>query len=259
MQHIQKWPEHLKHGRWILKSNWIELNSFETDRKKSTPRPPMQKAPGGDTLIDLPEIDAVRQSVGSNVTLNAAVYSRHSRRKFSDKALSLAELAYLLWATQGVRKKTDKISLRTVPSGGARHPLETYIFVQRVDGLEPGLYHYLPLDHKLELVKDAASFEGDSEQMLNEALLDHNFGAAVTFIWTAFPYRSERAYAFEAYRLILLDAGHVCQNLYLACEAIGAGTCAVGAYDQEKSDRLLNVDGREEFVVYAAPVGKAAD
>ncbi|MFW5712074.1 MAG: SagB/ThcOx family dehydrogenase [bacterium] len=259
MQNIQKWPEHLKHGRWILKSNWIELNSFETDRKQNAPRPPMQTTPSADSLINLPEIDSVRGSVGSDVTLNAAVYNRKSRRKFSDEALSLTELTYLLWATQGVRKKTDKMTLRTVPSGGARHPFETYIFVQRVEGLEPGLYHYLPLDHKLELVKDAAGFEGKSERVLNEALLDHNFGAAATFIWTALPYRSERAYAFEAYRLILLDAGHVCQNLYLACEAIGAGTCAVGAYDQEKSDRLLGVDGNEEFVVYAAPVGKALD
>ena len=259
MQNIQNWPEHLKHGRWILKSNWIELNSFETDRKKNAPRPPMQKASQSDSVIELPDIDSVRRSVGSESTLNEVVSSRKSRRKFSDESLSLAELTYLLWATQGVRKKTDKMTLRTVPSGGARHPLETYIFVQRVEGLEPGLYHYLPLDHKLELLKPAAAYADEAEKILDEALLDHNFGAAATFIWTAFPYRSERAYAFEAYRLILLDAGHVCQNLYLACEAIGAGTCAVGAYDQEKSDRLLGVDGSEEFVVYAAPVGKALD
>ncbi len=259
MQNIEKWPEHLTHGRWILKSNWIELNSFETDRKKSTPRPPMQKAPQSESLIELPAIESVRGSVGSGVTLNDAIFSRKSRRKFSSEALSLAELSYLLWTTQGVRKKTDKMTLRSVPSGGARHPFETYVFVQRVDGLEPGLYHYLPLDHSLELVKPAESFQDDTEKLLDEALLNHNFGAAATFIWTAFPYRSERAYAFEAYRLILLDAGHVCQNLYLACEAIKAGTCAIGAYDQEKSDRLLGVDGEEEFVVYAAPVGKALD
>ena len=259
MQNIEKWPEHLRHGRWILKSTWIELSSFETDRKKSTPRPPMQKPPQSESIIELPAIDFVRRSVGSELTLNEAVFSRKSRRKFSDEALSLAELTYLLWTTQGVRKQTDKMTLRTVPSGGARHPFETYVFVQRVEGLEAGLYHYLPLDHTLELVKTAGSFQGAAEKLLDEALLDHNFGAAATFIWTAFPYRSERAYAFEAYRLILLDAGHVCQNLYLACEAIGAGTCAVGAYDQEKSDRLLGVDGEEEFVVYAAPVGKALD
>src|SRR6056297_4358774 len=165
MQNIQNWPEHLKHGRWIIKSNWIELNSFETDRKKNTSRPPMQKAPQSDSLIDLPDIDAVRRSVGSESTLNDVVFNRKSRRKFSDESLSLAELTYLLWATQGVRKKTDKITLRTVPSGGARHPLETYIFVQRVDGLKPGLYHYLPLDHSLELLKPAEDFGGKCDKL----------------------------------------------------------------------------------------------
>lgn len=259
MQNIEKWPGQLQQGRWILKSNWTELNSFETDRKKNAPRPPMQKAPQSKSPISLPAVDTLRRSVGSGVMLNEAIFNRKSRRRFSSQALSLSELAYLLWATQGVRKQTDKMTLRTVPSGGARHPFETYIFAQRVEGLKPGVYHYLPLDHTLELVKTADSFQGDAEKLLDEALLDHNFGAAATFIWTAFPYRSERAYAFEAYRLILLDAGHVCQNLYLACEAIGAGTCAVGAYDQEKSDQLLGVDGRDEFVVYAAPVGKAFD
>ena len=257
MQNINKWPEHLRQGRWMLRSKWDELNNFETDRKLKAPLPPMQKAPRSDSIIELPDIDSLRRGVGSSITLNEAVYSRKSRRKFSSEALGFDELAYLLWATQGVRKKTDKLILRTVPSGGARHPFETYIFARRVEGLREGLYHYLPLDHQLELVCPAESFEGDMEKLLDEALLDHNFGGAATFVWTAIPYRSERAYAFEAYRLILLDAGHLCQNLYLACEAVGAGTCAVGAYDQEKSDRLLGLDGQEEFVVYAAPVGKA--
>jgi SagB-type dehydrogenase family enzyme len=56
--------------------------------------------------------------------------------------------------------------------------------------------------------------------------------------------------------LILLDAGHVCQNLYLACEAIGCGTCAIGAYNQEKMDAVLGVDSKNEMTVYCAPVGK---
>jgi nitroreductase len=62
-----------------------------------------------------------------------------------------------------------------------------------------------------------------------------------------------------AHKVIALDAGHVCQNLYLACEAIGAGTCAIAAYDQQGMDRLLRIDGREEFAVYLAPVGKVEE
>jgi len=80
--------------------------------------------------------------------------------------------------------------------------------------------------------------------------------AAVVFIWTAVPYRMEWRYGLAAHKAIALDAGHVCQNLYLACEAIGAGTCAVAAYHQELMDRLLGVDGRDEITIYLAPVGK---
>jgi len=78
----------------------------------------------------------------------------------------------------------------------------------------------------------------------------------VVFIWTAVPYRTEWRYGPVSPKLVALDAGHACQNLYLAVEAIGAGTCAIGAYDQELSDAMCGVDGRDEFVVYMAPVGR---
>jgi SagB-type dehydrogenase family enzyme len=78
----------------------------------------------------------------------------------------------------------------------------------------------------------------------------------VVFIWTAIPYRTEWRYGPVSPKLIALDAGHACQNLYLAVEAVGAGTCGIGAYDQELSDRMCGVDGRDEVVIYMAPVGK---
>jgi len=80
---------------------------------------------------------------------------------------------------------------------------------------------------------------------------------AATFLWTTVPARMEWRYAEASYKVIALDAGHVCQNLYLACEVVGAGTCAVAAYDQEAADTLLGVDGESEFTLYMAPVGKA--
>ena len=93
---------------------------------------------------------------------------------------------------------------------------------------------------------------------LSQAALGQRFVAdsAVTFVWTSVPYRMEWRYLQAAHRVILLDAGHVCQNLYLACEAIHAGTCAIAAYDQEAMDELIQVDGKEQFVIYLAPVGK---
>jgi SagB-type dehydrogenase family enzyme len=179
-----------------------------------------------------------------------------SRRKYTDESLTIQELAYLLWATQGVRKVTmgGKGSLRTVPSSGARNPFETYLAIHRVHGIEPGLYRYLPFEHKLvHLFAD----EGLAEK-LGELAMDQPFvgQAAACFIWSAVPYREEWRYGTQAAKGILLDAGHVCQNLYLACESIGCGTCAIAAYRQEELDRFLGLDGEDELVVYLAPVGK---
>ena len=99
---------------------------------------------------------------------------------------------------------------------------------------------------------------GGLDYRIAEAAFNQSFvgEGAVTLIWTAIPSRMEWRYSLAAHKMIALDAGHVCQNLYLACEAIDAGTCAIAAYDQEKMDALIGVDGAEEFVIYMAPVGK---
>ena len=234
--------------RKLLKTRWSELDRSKTDQGRGRPTPPMQK-PCGAERVALPEPGT---TIKHAMAFRDAVACRESRRSFSDEALALDELSYLLWATQGVRKSTAKASFRTVPSGGARHTFETYLFVSRVQGLEPGLYRYLAFDHALCVQWQRADFEAE----LDEALLKHHFGAAVDFIWTTVPYRCEWSYSWESLRLILLDAGHVCAHLYLACEDVGCGTCAVGAYDQQKLDALIGVDGYDEFAVYAAPVGK---
>lgn len=78
----------------------------------------------------------------------------------------------------------------------------------------------------------------------------------MTFFRTAVFYRMEWRYGDASYKVIALDAGHVCQNLYLACEAVSAGACAIAAYDQKRADKLVGVDGEEEFVIYMAAVGK---
>jgi SagB-type dehydrogenase family enzyme len=118
-----------------------------------------------------------------------------------------------------------------------------------VESLEFGLYRYLPLEHKLLWI---GRKEKDD---LTKALNCQDFGPAATFIWTVVPYRIEWRYTIAAQKLALLDAGHVCENLYLACEAEGMGTCAIGAYLQKEMDEFLEVDGENEFAIYAAPVG----
>jgi len=243
-------------GRFFLKSRWPELKEIETDRQKRAELPAMQKAAETEMIISLSDSEELTERFGKEISLTGAFLARETNRVYTEASLSQDELAYLLWAVQGVRMKKPRVSFRTVPSGGARHPFETYLFVQRVTGLEPGLYRYLPLDHQLVFIKPAGEYGDNLEDLLDEALLKHNFHGAVTFIWTAIPRRSEWSYASEAARLILLDAGHMVGHLYLACQAVGCGTCAVGAFDQQQTDKLLGVDGIDEFTVYTAPVGK---
>jgi SagB-type dehydrogenase family enzyme len=141
-----------------------------------------------------------------------------------------------------------------VPSAGCRHALETYLCVFNVQGLEQGIYRYLPVEHQL--------FFEFTEEHLDKKILEATYNqafaaeSAATFIWTAIPYRMEWRYDMAAHKVIAIEAGHVCQNLYLACEAIDAGVCAIAAYDQDKLDELLRVDGQDEISVYIASVGK---
>jgi SagB-type dehydrogenase family enzyme len=203
-------------------------------------------------LIALPDPESF--TLGG-MSVREAIRARQSRRQFADAPLSLDELAYLLWATQGVRSvaASGVATLRTVPSGGARHPFETYLVVRNVTGLTPGLYRYLALSHQLCLLQ-----AGDFTQEAVKACGGQRMVAscAVLFCWVAVPYRAEWRYPIVATKLIAQDSGHVCGQLYLACESIGCGTCAVGAYDQQAMDTLLGVEGERQFAVYAAPVGK---
>ena len=243
------------HRQFLKDSLRKEIDFRQTDQSRGVEPPPVVKPfDASKERVSLPGIDDLRPGVqGTDVV--TAIENRRSRRSFTNASLSQEDLAFLLWATQGVREPARHgHALRTVPSAGARHSFETYLFVMRVEGVSPGLYRYLPLEHELLL-------ERTIDRMhiaLAVACLGQRFvgRASVTFAWTTIPYRMEWRYGLSAHRVILIDAGHVCQNLYTACACIGAGTCAIAAYDQEALDALLGVDGEDEFSIYVAPVGK---
>lgn len=249
--------EDFSQERYFLKDSVRKTIDFRlTDQNRGVPAPPLQE-PVDEELprIRLPDRKAWGPMI-KDTHLADAVGNRRSRRNYSDEYLKLEELAFLLWATQGPRNPGQQpVHLRTVPSAGARHSFETYLFVNRVKKVPEGLYRYLPLAGELVLIQAA---DKQFQARLARAVLEQGFVAsgAVVFVWTSVPYRMEWRYRQAAHRVILLDAGHVCQNLYLACEAISAGTCAIAAYDQEAMDELLQVDGEEQFTLYLAPVGK---
>ncbi len=242
-----------KHRYFLKDSIRLTIDFSRTDQSRGVPPPPVEKPYSADARrVDLPAVG--KWMSVSPIDLQDAIGNRRSRRAFGRQPLTLDQVSFLLWATQGVREVLQGgTALRTVPSAGARHALETYLCVLSVGGLAPGVFRYLPLEHQLVLEFE----EPDLARRLTEATLGQDFvgRSAVVFCWTAVPYRMEWRYGLAAHKAILLDAGHVCQNLYLACEAIGAGTCAVAAYHQDLMDRLLRVDGRKEFTIYLAPVG----
>ncbi len=242
--------------RYFLKDSIRKsINFSQTDQSQGISAPPVEKPFNpGSIRIHLHSPDQWSLMIKKK-DLISAMASRKSRRNFSSEELSMEELSFLLWATQGIRKSGgSNPAFRTVPSAGARHSFETYIFIMRIKGINKGLYRYLPVENELLFLNEIEYME----QQLTHACFGQNYVAkgALAFVWTTIPYRMEWRYNLAAHRVILIDAGHVCQNLYLACEAINAGTCAIGAYDQDELDSLLNVDGKDEFAIYLAPVGK---
>jgi SagB-type dehydrogenase family enzyme len=248
-------PDDIARYREFLKDSIRQRIDFRgTDQSRGLAAPPVQKPlPPNTPLLALPPPSG--HDGICRVGLLQALRARRSHRHFQDTPLSFAELGFLLWATQGVRSvRGSQTTLRTVPSAGARHAFETYVVCRAVRDAEPGLYRYAPLQHALVPLRADRGLSTD----LCAACFSQDFvaEAAATFVWTVIPYRMEWRYDLAAHRVLAIDVGHVCQNLYLACEAVAAGTCAVGAYDQAAVDELLGVDGQDEFTLYLAPVGK---
>jgi SagB-type dehydrogenase family enzyme len=211
-----------------------------------------QEIPHDATLIPLPEPSSI--SIPP-MDIRQAMEQRTTLRKYTEQELSLKELSYLLWITQGVKAVTDRpATLRTVPSAGSRHAFETYMLINRVESLSPGVYRYSAIKHNIF----AVNMEVNITEKITTACKSqsHVRTSAVTFFWVAVLDRMAWRYAERAARYVLLDAGHVCQNLYLAAESIHCGVCAIAAYDDDLTNAALGLDGINELVVYAATVGK---
>jgi SagB-type dehydrogenase family enzyme len=180
---------------------------------------------------------------------------RRSERRFQDISLGESELSQLLWATQGITYTGRNVGFRAAPSAGALYPVETYLVIHDVAGVEPGVYHYDVQHHQLEQLR-----QGDFRAEITRAALDQRMAAwaNVVFVWTAVFERSKWKYKQRAYRYVYLDAGHIAQNLALAAVALGLGSCQIAAlYDEEAND-LLGVDGVAESTLYMTVVGRPA-
>lgn len=229
--------EETKYSRETLKGGMLDWDS----------KPPVYKEYPGARRVQLPKFEDME-----TMPLVEAVAKRKSTRLYSGEPLTGEALSFLLWASTGIGRVERGNVYRTAPSAGALYPIETYLIVQGVTGIDPGVYHYAVKDHVLEEIKQGQYGHDITQAALGQKMC---LNAAVVFIWTAIFYRSKWKYKQRAYRYVYLDAGHMAENLALAATSIGLGTCQIGAlFDGEVND-LVGVDGSEESVIYMSVAG----
>jgi SagB-type dehydrogenase family enzyme len=226
----------------------------EPPQRLGMKQPPLELPADAAALIPLPAPSGLK--LGREPLIDV-IERRRSLRAYSGETLTLPELSFLLWCCQGVQQQAEKHTMRTVPSAGARHALETWVLANRVEGLPAGLYRFSALHHALL----PADMSEDIAERLTAACLNQGMirNSAVTVFWAAEVERMAYRYGERGYRYLHLDAGHACQNLCLAAEAVGCGAVPIGAYDDDQLNRALGLDGAERFAIYAAALGKRAE
>ncbi|MBU0943040.1 MAG: SagB/ThcOx family dehydrogenase [Proteobacteria bacterium] len=236
-------------------SGYIYLK--ETVYKRATiraiKRPAIAQVPTFKTYPEAEKVELPRNWRLAEARITPLLQNRRSLRRYLAEPIKFEELAFLLWASQGITAKSGVYSFRTAPSGGALYPVETYFSANFVEDLAPGLYHFDVENFSLDRLSNE-----DSAAAVAAACLDQKFMAqsAVSFLWSSIFRRCMTKYGNRGLRYVLLDAGHICQNLLVAAEAIGCGGCPVAAFYDDEVNDLLQLDPGEESIVYAAAVGK---
>jgi SagB-type dehydrogenase family enzyme len=228
--------ETLPRGKLDLSTKPPQFKTYDSVKRVRLPAPKLEEGPGLWELLK----------------------GRRSVRAFTGKPISTEQLSQILWATQGITKAFvpaygGTIGLRTAPSAGGLYPIETYLCINNVSDLEPGIYHYSVAERELELIKPGKFGKELAESALGQSMLAKG---NVVFIWTAIFERSKWKYKQRAFRYVFLDVGHIAQNLALAAEGVGLGSCQVAAFYDDEVNQLLEIDGKNESVLYLSVVGE---
>jgi SagB-type dehydrogenase family enzyme len=202
--------------------------------------------------LGLPGVTADSEFGGPSAGRTIAM-RRSVRAYATDSPMTLDELSRLLYLAAGTTADLQGNARRSAPSSGALYPIEVYPVVHRVDGLEPGVYHYAVRDHALELVRAGDFRTAVVEQSIAQEFLGE---CGVVLFLTMIMQRMRPRYQDRSYRYGLLEAGHIGENAYLAATSMGLGACGVGAFMDDAINEMLGVDGVEEAVVYMLAAGR---
>jgi SagB-type dehydrogenase family enzyme len=230
-----------------------ELTKYYPSRAPSeglrmSPAPPVTLYPDS-----LPRVELPPPRPDNGPGLWETIAARRSRRDFTGEPISLAELSQLLWAVTGVTARQAGYTLRATASAGALYPNDTYLVINAVEQLAPGLAFYEVPYHRLCVLA-----QGDFSQEIARAALGQDYcaRAAVVLVWAAVVARCAWKYSDRAYRYLYLDAGHLGAHAQLAAQALGLGSVNIGALFDDEVAGLFGLDGREQVVVYMTAVGR---
>ena len=252
----------IQENRNAMKCPNFSRGMKKTDQQNGVPHPPHNREATGELII-LPGFDGVVANDSYTTLLDV----RRSLRTYdTETPMTQAQLAYMLYTAfsiQEIKGKNGEATMRPVPSGGARHAFEVYAVVQNVEGLGKGVYRYVPtanVGEKVVSIEFVSEIENHPETVA-EMLASQGWtkNAPVVIFITCIPYRAEWRYGEMAHRVVLIDLGHMGQNIMLSAASLGLGSCCIAAFDQKASDTHLKVDGNNEFTVYAITVGKAKE
>lgn len=244
-RHPAAWLYHHNTIRWPFNVLEPDDGAPEEPCFKEYPRAPCVALPAPRALVS---------------TLDAAIERRVSCRTFGSAALELDALATVLARAYGVHGVTTAGSRehleRPVPSGGALYPLELYVLARRVRGLAGGVHHYAPLHHALE----QATVTEQSDAFVRQVFMDQPYvvDAAAILVLTAVVDRTLQKYGERGYRYVLLEAGHVAQNVCLVAAALDLGALPLGGFFDAWLARTLDVDLEREIVLYAVALGPSS-
>lgn len=201
-------------------------------------------ADSSDSFIFLPEPEP-----GCEVSVEEAIRLRRSIRSYSEDSITLSELTRLLISAQGI---TSEGRFRAAPSAGALYPLSIIVIAENVDSLESGIYRFNPEDMTLLMLSPGNYFDDLSQACLGQSCVS---SAAVIIAIIADYSITTDIYGDRGVMYVHMEAGHVSQNIYLQCTALGLGTVAVGAFHDIEVSEILCLK-ENETPLYLMPVGR---
>jgi len=228
--------------RFHYETDQLQYNVVKKAFRKVWPVKAFKEYPEA-KLIKLPKPEY------SGITVEKALLKRRSKRNYSDKPLSLANVSQLVFAAGGITSENGR---RTAPSAGFQRSMEIYLVVNNVEGLDQGIYHYAVKKHSLEKLK-SGNFRrdiisaGDGQALLGDA--------AVTFVITSVFGRITQKYGERGFRYAYMEAGHVSQNIYLQSVSLGLGSVCAGGFFDKKMNKLIGINGIDEGAIYLHAVG----